>query len=134
MTNADEKGCSSKKEINTSTIIYFKYSHCNKGEVGKLQICGEEADKYAKFQVILRPDNVYGFFNKENGQYICRGKMDSSVDNQYTSMDGFLVAQESFDPNECWLQIHDLCPLMQLELQDYEIYLSTDPPPTAIAC
>ena len=83
----------------------------------KLQICGEETDKYAKFQVIMRPDNVYGFFNKESGQYICRGTMDSS--------DSFLVAQESFDPDECWLQIHDLS-LTQLELEEYDLYFCTD--------
>ena len=110
----------------------LKYSHCDQGEEhrleGKLQICGEEGDKYTKFQVIMRPDNVYGFFNKESGHYICRGTMDSR--------DSFLVAKDSFDINECWLQIHDLSPLMQLELEDFELYFTTNyvSPLTAIVC
>ena len=85
----------------------------------KFEICGEEKDKYNSFQVILRPDNVYGFFNKESGLYICRGTVES--------LDGFLVAgdQDSFDHSECWLKIHDLAPLMQLE--DFELYFLSTP-------
>ena len=73
------------------------------GSSTAVHVCGKGKDKNSRFQFQWRPEHgVYRFYHEESKQYICR---DSTV-----TPDGLrlLLAQESFDPSECWMEIMEL--------------------------